>query len=150
MSNNREFPISWAELHRHAQALGWKLASHREWKGVIAVTRGGMVPACIVAREIGVYNIETACISSYMAASGADTQSELKILKMPSGDGEGWLVVDDMADTGSTFRLLRQHLPKAHYACVYVKPEARATVDTYVVEVSQDTWIDFPWERGAE
>jgi len=69
---------------------------------------------------------------------------------MPAGDGDGWLVVDDLSDTGSTFRILRQHLPKAHYACVYVKPDARPVVDTYVVEVSQDTWIDFPWERGAE
>jgi xanthine phosphoribosyltransferase len=144
--NKREFPVSWPELHRHAEALGWKLAGVGQFKGIVAVTRGGMVPACIVARELDLRLIETACVASY----DGQTKGELEILKLPPGNGEGWLVVDDLADTGSTFRLLRQHLPKAHYAAIYAKPEGRPMVDTYMLEVGQDTWIIFPWEQKAE
>ncbi len=39
-------------------------------------------------------------------------------------------------------------LPKAHFAAVYAKPKGRPLVDTFVTEVSQDTWIYFPWDMG--
>ena len=37
-------------------------------------------------------------------------------------------------------------LPRAHFATVYAKPAGRPMVDTFVTEVSQDTWILFPWD----
>ena len=39
-------------------------------------------------------------------------------------------------------------MPKAHFATVYAKPKGRPLVDTFVTEVSQDTWIYFPWDMG--
>ena len=42
--------------------------------------------------------------------------------------------------------MLRQMMPKAHFATVYAKPKVRPVVDTYITEVSQDTWIFFPWD----
>ena len=39
-------------------------------------------------------------------------------------------------------------LPKAHFATVYAKPQGRPMVDTFITEVSQDTWIYFPWDMG--
>ena len=62
------------------------------------------------------------------------------------GDGEGWLIVDDLVDTGRTARVVRDLLPKAHFATVYAKPAGRPLVDTFITEVSQDTWIFFPWD----
>ena len=138
----RDFPVDWAEMHRHARALAWKLQPLGPFKGMVAVTRGGMVPACIIARELNIKLIETVCISSYEDKS----QRAPEVLKMIDGSGEGWLVVDDLADTGSTFALIRQHLPKAHYAAIYTKPQGRPLVDSWMLEVSQDTWIHFPWE----
>lgn len=146
----KDFPISWEELHRNGKALAWKLLNKGpleggKWKGIIAITRGGMVPACIMARELEVLNIETFCITSY----DVKEQSETKILKKPStvdNDGEGWLVVDDLVDTGKTFELVRELYPKAHYACIYVKPMGEKQTDTYVTAFSQDTWVHFPWD----
>jgi xanthine phosphoribosyltransferase len=40
-------------------------------------------------------------------------------------------------------------LPKAHFATVYAKPEGRPLVDTFITEVSQDTWILFPWDTES-
>ncbi len=154
MSEPRDFPVSWEEIHRDTKALAWKLEGREpegSWKGLIGITRGGLVPACIVARELGIYHVETFCIASYeeKAAGQADIQrEEHSIFRIPenAGDGEGWLVVDDLADTGKTFKIVREILPKAHYACIYAKPAGADTADTFVTGVSQDTWIHFPWE----
>jgi len=43
---------------------------------------------------------------------------------------------------------VREMLPKAHFACLYAKPQGVPMVDTFVTEVSQDTWIYFPWDMG--
>lgn len=144
----KDFPISWDEFHRHSKLLAWRLSERGPWKGVVAITRGGLVPACIVARELDIRLVETLCIASYDHQS----QGSANILKPASlaGDGEGWLVIDDLADTGNTFRIARQLLPKAHFGCVYAKPAGQPTTDTYVTEVSQDTWIHFPWDLEAQ
>ena len=58
------------------------------------------------------------------------------------------LIVDDLVDTGRTAAIVRGMLPRAHFATVYAKPQGRPLVDTFVTEVSQDTWIYFPWDMG--
>ena len=61
----KSFPVSWEELHRTSKALAWRLLDMKPFKGIVAVTRGGLVPAAIVARELDLRLIETACIASY-------------------------------------------------------------------------------------
>ncbi|MCI5059976.1 MAG: xanthine phosphoribosyltransferase [Alphaproteobacteria bacterium] len=147
---SKDFPVSWEELHRNAKALAWKLLGkgpleNGAWKGIIAITRGGMVPACIIARELEVLLVETFCISSY----DVKEQSETKVLKTPDmveNDGEGWLIIDDLVDSGKTFELARGAYPKAHYACIYTKPKGEKQTDTYIMALSQDTWVHFPWD----
>ena len=140
---NLSFPVSWEELHRHARALSWRLTDRGPWTGIVAITRGGLVPAAIVARELEVRLIDTVCIASY----DHQDQRAARVLKAPAiGDGEGWLLIDDLVDTGRTARIVREHLPKAHFATIYAKPAGRPLVDTFVTEVSQDTWIHFPWD----
>ena len=148
----KAFPVSWDQFHRDARALAWRLNGAGPFEAIVTVTRGGLVPAAIVARELDVRLIETICISSY----DHTRQSELKVLKgvaselvkMSGGGGKGVLIVDDLVDTGKTARVVRDLLPKAHFATVYAKPMGRPLVDTFVTEVSQDTWIFFPWDTG--
>jgi xanthine phosphoribosyltransferase len=104
------------------------------------------VPAAIVARELEVRLVDTICISSYDHQS----QGELNVLKSIEGDGENMLIVDDLVDTGKTAKMVREMLPKAHLATVYAKPAGRPLVDTFITEVSQDTWIHFPWDLGLQ
>ncbi len=146
---NKFFPVSWEELHRNSKALAWRLLDLGPWKGIVAITRGGMVPAAVVARELDIRVIETVSIVAYEPDDTKPQQApEARVLKTPAnvGDGEGWLVVDDLVDTGRTAEVLRKILPKAHYATVYAKPLGRPLVDTFVTGVSQDTWIYFPWD----
>ena len=151
-SAQRPFPVSWDQFHRDARALAWRLNGAGPFKALVAVTRGGMVPAAIVAREIGMRVIDTLCVSSYAHT----TQGEMQILKdisdsvkkLGGANGEGLLIVDDLVDTGKTARVIRQIAPKAHIAAVYAKPMGKPLVDTFITEVSQDTWIFFPWDTG--
>ena len=135
-------PVSWEELHRDARALSWRLAERGPWQGIVAIARGGLVPAQIVARELELRLIDTICVSSY----DEQRQREPRVIKRVEGSGAGWLIVDDLVDTGQTGRLVREMLPEAHFATVYAKPAGRPVVDTFITEVSQDTWILFPWD----
>lgn len=141
----KTFPVSWEELHRNSKALAWRLIEGRAWHGIIAIARGGLVPAAIIARELDLRVVDTICIKSY---SDDHTRGDIRILKniVNPGDGEGWLIIDDLVDTGYTAKAVRELLPKAHFATVYAKPAGKPMVDTYITEVSQDTWIFFPWD----
>lgn len=150
LPHEKGFHVSWDQLHRDSRALAWRLQGQGDWRAVIAITRGGMAPAMIVARELDIRMVDTISVKSY----DHQTQSEPRVIKFPDmevmGEGEGVLIVDDLVDTGRTLEVVRAHLPKAHVATVYAKPKGRPMVDTYVTEVSQDTWIFFPWDMALQ
>ena len=143
----RYYTVSWDQLHRDAKALAWRLMEKGPWKGVVAITRGGLIPAAIVARELESRIIETVSVVTY----DEEVKGDPRVVKAPAaaGDGEGWLLLDDLVDTGTTARVVRAMLPKAHFATVYAKPAGKPLVDTFITEVSQDTWILFPWDQEA-
>jgi xanthine phosphoribosyltransferase len=138
----KSFPVSWDQLHRDAKALAWRLAEMGPWECVVAITRGGLVPAAIIARELEIRMIDTVCVSSYEHQN----QGGIDVIKTPNVSGKGVLIIDDLVDTGRTAKVVREMLPDAHFATVYAKPEGRPMVDSYITEVSQDTWIFFPWD----
>jgi len=146
------FPVSWDQFHRDSRALAWRLHEAGPFDAVVAITRGGLVPAAIVARELNVRMIDTVCVASYQ---NDRNQGELKLIKTIAPEivalrdqGRRVLIVDDLVDTGQTARVVRELLPQAHFATVYAKPKGRPLVDTFITEVSQDTWIYFPWDTG--
>ena len=148
---DKAFPVSWDQFHRDARALAWRLAEAGPFRAILCITRGGLVPAAIIARELELRYIDTICIASYHEYSA---QGQLQIIKGvndelvgPDG-GKGVLVLDDLVDTGKTVKLTRELLPNAHFAAVYAKPQGRPQIDTFVTEVSQDTWIYFPCDLG--
>lgn len=142
----RTYPISWDQLHRDSKALAWRLVNDHIFKGIIAITRGGLVPSAIIARELNIHMVDTVCVSSY---DWQEKKGEAEVLKGFEGDGTDWLLVDDLVDTGRTAKLVRDMIPKAHFATVYAKPGGRPLVDTFITEVSQDTWILFPWDTES-
>ena len=147
----KSFPVSWDKFHRDARALAWRLADKGPFEAIVSITRGGLVPAAIVARELGLRVVETVCVASYHDYS---VQGEIAILKtiaptvraIGNGTGKGVLLIDDLTDTGKTAKLVRPLLPQAHFATVYAKPQGAPMCDTFITEVSQDTWIFFPWD----
>ncbi len=143
------FPVSWQELHRDAKALAWRLHGMRPWRAIVAITRGGLVPAAIVARELDLRIIDTVSVKSYDHQSIGGTEI-IKTATLGGADNSCLLIIDDLVDTGATAKVVRELLPDAHFATVYAKPAGRPLVDTYVTEVSQDTWIMFPWDSEPQ
>lgn len=155
LPHEKGFHVSWDQIHRDARALAWRLDGQGPgeggaWKAVVAITRGGMAPAMIVARELDIRVVDTVSVKSYQH----QTQAEPVVIKKPDmevvGDGEGVLVVDDLVDTGRTLEAVKELMPKAHIATVYAKPMGRPMVNTFITEVSQDTWIFFPWDMALQ
>src|SRR3954466_980153 len=92
----KAFPVSWDQFHRDCRALTWRLLEVGPFHAVIAITRGGLVAAAIVARELGLRVIDTVCIASY----DHTRQGELQVLKgigpdtaaLAGGTGKGRLI----------------------------------------------------------
>ena len=155
LPHEKGFHVSWDQMHRDSRALAWRLdkqgpGEDGAWKAVVAITRGGMAPAMIVARELDVRTVDTISVQSYHHQS----QGEAEVLKSPDaemmGDGTGILVIDDLVDSGRTLELVRDLYPNAHFATVYAKPKGEPQVDTFITGVSQDTWIFFPWDMALQ
>lgn len=140
------FPISWERLHSDCKTLAWKLLKIGPFKGIYAITRGGLFPATILSRELEIRHVDTVCVTSY----DWQKQGETGIIKGIDSDGEGWLLLDDLVDTGKTAQIVRDMLPKAHFATVYAKPEGKHLVDTFITEFTQDTWVLFPWDSEIQ
>ena len=148
-TTQKSFPVTWDQFHRDSRALAWRLTGLGPFDALVAITRGGLVPAAIVARELNIRVVESVAMKSY----DHQNQGGIRVLKTISGDilekarnGGKILIVDDLVDTGATARAVRDMLPGAHFATVYAKPKGREMVDTFITEVSQDTWIFFPWD----
>jgi xanthine phosphoribosyltransferase len=127
------------------------------FSGILAVTCGGMIPAYFLAKKLGVKLVETICLSSYQNG----VQSNLFVIGEPPKrctevKGEGWLVVEDIIDTGNSLRLLEGRFPKATFYSLVAKKEglsmaARLNINICVSQVvPQDTWVVFPWEPVFE
>ncbi|MDF0599487.1 xanthine phosphoribosyltransferase [Psychromarinibacter sp. C21-152] len=154
LPHEKGFHVSWDQIHRDSRALAWRLdgkgPDNGAWRSVVAITRGGMAPAMIVARELDIRTVDTISVKSYDHQS----QKDAVVLKAPDaemmGDGTGVLIVDDLVDTGKTLELVREMYPHAHFATVYAKPQGEPMVDTFITGVSQDTWIFFPWDMAMQ
>ena len=138
--------VTWDQLHRDARALAGKLLPLGPFRGIVAVTRGGMIPAAIVARELDCRLVESVSVVAYEE----EVPGEVRIVKPPSaaGDGTGFLIVDDLVDSGATARAVHDLLPHAHFACLYAKPAGLPFAHTWIAEVPQETWILFPWDTA--
>ena len=137
--------VTWDQLHRDARSLATTLMG-RDIRGLVAISRGGLIPAAIVARELECRLVESVCLAVY----DDESLGEPQLLKRPvaAGDGEGFVIIDDLVDSGTTAKLVRALLPRAYFACLYAKPAGAAVADTWVAEVPQDTWILFPWDTA--
>lgn len=145
--STEKISLSYSKISIACESIAEKLlAEGFEINRIIAITRGGMVPACILANLLGIKNISSIAISSY---SDDKVQGELKALDTPNfEDSEENLFVDDLVDSGKTYFYIREHFPKSKYVALFSKT---CTPKEVVLDISADvfnanTWIEFPWE----
>ena len=138
--------LKWEEFHQDTRAMGEMLKERGPFTGIIAVARGGLVPAAIIAHVLGIRSIDTVCIASYSDETKAKSL-DMEVLRNVAQKEGRWLVIDDLVDTGETAKIVRRLVPSALVACVYAKPLGESTTDIFVRAIPQDTWIVFPWEE---
>ncbi|MDP8079628.1 xanthine phosphoribosyltransferase [Phocoenobacter skyensis] len=143
---SEKYVVTWDMFQMHARKLAENLLPASQWKGVIAVSRGGLFPAAVISRELGLRHVETVCIVSY--EEHFKQSEQLRVLHAAEGDGEGFIVVDDLVDTGNTARKIREMYPKARFVTVFAKPAGAPLVDDYIIDIPQNTWIEQPWDLG--
>ena len=144
-----EYIVSWDRIAADCRLLADRARAMGPFRGIVAVARGGLIPAALVARLLDVRLVDSLAVSSYDGRA----RGPARVLKSPQtaalDRGEGWLVIDDIADSGATCALARTILPRARFAALYAKPEARATLDLFAAEAAAAAWIVFPWETAA-
>ena len=139
--------VSYEEVDYHSRRLAALVKDLQPWKGIIACARAGLIPATVMAYELKIKLIETLCISSYDHT--VQSQHEVQIFKSLVGDGEGMLLVEDIVDTGVTGKIIREMLPRAYFVSLFAKPLGKRYIDKALIEVAQETWVDFPWEAPS-
>jgi len=136
--------ISWDEFHRHCKQLAQKIKNNRSFDKIIAVSRGGLIPAGILAYELDIRNVEVVNMSSY-DGDKQRADDDISIHSFVGKEDEHTLVIDDLSDSGKTFKLLRPLFPEAVFAAVYAKKQGAAVTDLYVKDIP-DVWVVFPWD----
>ncbi len=136
--------ITWEEFHKHSKILCDKIKADGEYNKIVAISRGGLIPAGILAYELNIRNSQAINISSYDEDKQRADQ-DIEVCSQVGVVDEKTLIVDDLSDTGKTFRILRNIYPNAKYVAVYAKPEGSKMVDIYAQNMPDD-WIVFPWD----
>jgi len=140
--------VTWDQLHRDARSLAQTVMPLGPFQGIVAISRGGLIPAAIVARELECRLVETISVISYAEEAGTAATPQIIKPATAAGDGTNFLIIDDLVDSGDTARAVRQALPRAMFACLYAKPAGAPHTDLFVAAVPQDTWILFPWDTA--
>ena len=134
--------LSWEDIHESARVVADKIRPLNP-KGIIAVSRGGLVPAALISHLLPNRNVHIVSMATY---DGKTQRQTAEFFAEADGDGEGMVIIDDLSDTGKSYRILREKYPKAYFATFYIKPEGEQYVDCYDRSFEQDSWLVFPWD----
>jgi len=116
---------------------------------IVGVTRGGWIPARVLSDLLEVTDLVTVGVDFYVGV--AETKKEPVLTQRVSADvkGKKALLVDEVADTGKSLQLAREHVlqqgaTEVRVATVYYKPSSITKPDYY--EKQTRSWVVFPWE----
>jgi len=147
--NDKFLNVSWNEVERMCKGLAEKISMTFHVDAIVGIGRGGWIPARILADLLDIKNLENIKIESYF---GIGKKKEPRITQDVSIDvkDKNILLVDDVADSGESLILAKEHLLKKFpkdlkTASLHYKPKSKIIPDFYVEETSK--WIIYPWEK---
>ena len=142
MEHKLVFP-TYEEMHEKAVKLGHLIKSKNiNFDKMVVVSRGGFVPAAVVAYTLGIQDVDIVSIQSCIHREAGKA-----IVHRAPKTEEIVLVIDDIVDKGGTAKALKEYMPNMHLAVIYAKPRGLPLASTYVEEITQDTWPVFPWDE---
>ena len=137
--------INWSEFHQDVKDLCKQIKESGEFDKIIAISRGGLIPAAIIAYELNIRNTETINFSSYDGNYERRRDEEIEISGHIGNVNEKTLVIDDLSDSGRTYEILRRVYPQAKFVTVYAKAKGAPQVDVFA-KAMPDEWLVFPWD----
>ena len=136
--------IKWDDLHKDTKDLCAKIKASGEYNKIVAVSRGGLIPAGIIAYELGIRKCNVVNIATYVGTEHIKLD-EIDNPEIVGKVDEHTLIVDDLSDSGQTFRTIRRAFPSGKFVTPYVKPVGKKEADIYAREL-EDKWVVFPWD----
>lgn len=143
--------LGWHDISRAVDHLVRGLRA--DYDAMLVITRGGMVPACLISEKLDIRNILVAAVRLYTGIGR--TMNEPEFLQFPSDEllrGRRILIVDDVWDSGRTAVAVRERVRAAgglpELAVLHYKPRASRYPDDgpdYYAELTED-WIVYPWD----
>ena len=133
--------FSWKNVQQMSELLAMAITQHSFVQNrsrdllyaIIAVSRGGLIPATILSHQLDIRDL-------YVITSNGSQTPLLRRYERPL------IVVDDICDTGATFKWIKGGYPSALYVSLIVKPKGLLYRDLSVLQIPQTTWAKFPWE----
>lgn len=150
--------MTWEEVESHCEYL-WNnirriYAEPKDIKTIVAVAKGGMIPASLIWQRIPHATMVILRVETYDEFLGQRpskiTNPEVLVHQCP--DEASTLIIDDICDSGGTFRLIAQNFENATFGCMLARaePKDQFEYDFCGGTVSNGIWVDFPWERRSE
>ncbi|MDR2008029.1 MAG: xanthine phosphoribosyltransferase [Alphaproteobacteria bacterium] len=141
--------ITWEQFFEDSKELSKRIKEmNLNIKGIVCITRGGLAPTAIVSSQLNIRKIETFSIKTY--SDSAAQESSYEILTTPlealADKGEGWIIVDELVDTGNTAEYILEQLPLAKFFVLYSKIPNHKSITKYIKDFDKSIWLCLPWE----
>lgn len=141
--------LTWKDITKDSHKLAERCmieSGGRPWNGIVAIARGGLIPAAIVAQSFDGVPIYSVTAVTYTGQDKAPSTKLLNLVQLKNG-GDGYLFIDDIVDSGETTKRFADLYPKATFASLYAKTERFKPIGPYVRDFEWTIWVEFPWER---
>ena len=149
MSNKKYYDYS--QVHGFCETLATRLKS-TNFDSVVGVSRGGLIPATIIAEHMNIRELRTVGVRSYQL-NGMTKRSKSVLYQSCSPYLTGRvLLIDDISDTGETFKFLLDHFSKNKQitklitCSLFVRRSSGFIPDYYHTDIIGNEWVVFPWE----
>lgn len=142
---------SWGEMRTLSEVLAKKIESSGFCPDhIVAIVRGGMVPAMNLSDILGIYDVLTLRVRHWGATAVKNKKAVLDVPLSANIEGKKILLVDDLTDTGDSIRLALAHLlslrPAEVRSAVLIHKSSSSVVPNYYAEKEEEwKWVIFPW-----
>jgi hypoxanthine phosphoribosyltransferase len=146
--------LSWNDIHGDCDLLAQEIQNkfqESKFDLIIGVSRGGLIPACILSHILDIPKVLSIGLSSYNKSKEQKSISCYQHIQPHDLFGKKILFVDELCDSSSTLKYLKDQYGcfediDMHTAVLYVKEKAWFVPDYFVKKVPQEEWIKFPYE----
>ncbi len=135
--------ITWSRFKKDIFELSQKIPKGK-FNKILAVGMGGFIPAYYLSKILKIEHVETITVKSYNDLCCGEKTKVHPIGQGFNSNEKGWLIVDDLVDTGATLKYIKNKIPFAEVAVLYEKHHS-FLVD-FSLPITESGWINFPWE----